>query len=134
MSLTDPIGDMLVAIRNANQAGRAQVDVPASKLASAIVESLKQEGFIQNWRLLKEGTAQGTLRIYLKYLGKNRKPLLRHVKRVSKPGLRIYVQKSRVPKVLSGIGVAILSTPKGVLTDNQARQEGVGGEVLCYVW
>ncbi len=133
MSVTDPIGNMLVAIRNASQAKKPQVDVPASRLGSAIAESLKQEGFIQNWRLLKEGNPQGVLRVYLKYT-KDRKPILRHIRRISKPGLRVYVPKNKVPKILSGIGIAILTTPKGVLTDAQARAQGMGGEVVCYVW
>ncbi len=133
MSQSDPIGDMLVAIRNASRAGKAQVDVKASKLGSAIVECIKDEGFVQNWRLVEEGTPQGTLRIYLKYT-KDRKPILRHIRRVSKPGLRIYKGKGDLKKVLSGIGMAILTTPKGVLTDTQARLQGVGGEVICTIW
>lgn len=133
MSLSDPISDMLVAVQNASKAGKAQVDVKASKFSSAILDSLKGEGFIQNWRLLKENDPQGVLRVYLKYT-KGRKPILRRVRRISKPGLRVYVPKAKVPRILSGIGVAILSTPQGVLTDRQAREAGVGGEILCYVW
>lgn len=133
MSQSDPIGDMLVAIRNASRAGKAQVDVKASKLGSAVVDCIKQEGFVQNWRLVEEGTPQGTLRIYLKYT-KDRKPILRHIRRISKPGLRIYKGKADLKKVLSGIGMAILTTPKGVLTDTQARLQGVGGEVICHIW
>lgn len=134
MSLTDPIGDMLVAVQNASRAGKAQVDVRASKLSSSVLSSMKEEGFIQNWRLLKEeGSVQGVLRVYLKYT-KDRKPILRRVRRVSKPGLRVYVPKTKIPRILSGVGVAILSTPRGILTDRQAREAGIGGEVLCYVW
>ena len=133
MSLTDPIGNVLTAVRNASQARKPQVEVPASKLASSILECLKSEGFIQNWRLLKEGNPQGILRVYLKYT-KDRRPILRHIRRISKPGLRVYVGKDKLPKVLSGIGLAILTTPSGVLTEAQARAQGVGGEVLCYVW
>ncbi len=133
MSLTDPIGDMLTRIRNGTRAGKPQVDVPASRLGSAIVECMKQEGFIQNWRLMKEGDPQGVLRVYLRYT-KERKPLLRQIRRVSKPGLRIYVGKRKVPKVYSGIGISILTTPKGVMTDAQARAQGVGGEVICHLW
>lgn len=133
MSQSDPIGDMLTAIRNASRAGKPQVDVKASKLGSAVVDCIKQEGFVQNWRLVQEGTPQGTLRIYLKYT-KDRKPILRHIRRISKPGLRIYKGKADIKKVLSGIGMAILTTPKGVLTDTQARLQGVGGEVICYIW
>lgn len=133
MSLTDPIGDMLTRIRNGTRAGKPQVDVPASRLGSAIVECMKQEGFIQNWRLMKEGGPQGVLRVYLRYT-RERKPLLRQIRRVSKPGLRIYVGKRKVPKIYSGIGIAILTTPKGVMTDAQARSQGLGGEVICHLW
>ena len=133
MSQTDPIGDLLTAIRNGSRQGKPQVDFPASRFGSAIVECLKQEGFVQNWRLLKEGHPQGLLRVYLKYT-KSRRPILRHIRRISKPGLRIYVPKGKIPKVLSGIGIGVLSTPEGVLTDAQARQRGVGGEVICHVW
>ncbi|MBI3322974.1 MAG: 30S ribosomal protein S8 [Candidatus Omnitrophica bacterium] len=133
MSQTDPIADMLTRIRNGTRAGKPQVDVPASRLGSAIVECMKQEGFIQNWRLMKEGAPQGILRVYLRYT-KERKPILREVRRISKPGLRIYVGKGKVPRVYSGIGVAILTTPKGVMTDAQARTQGLGGEVICHVW
>ena len=132
MSQTDPIGDILTALRNGSRAGKPQVDVPASRLGSAVIECMKQEGFIQNWRLLKEGNPQGILRVYLKYT-KERRPILREIKRVSKPGSRVYKGKGEIPKVYSGIGVAILTTPKGVLTDAQARLEGVGGEIICYV-
>ena len=109
------------------------MDVPASRLGTAVVECLKQEGFVQNWRLLKEGDPQGVLRIYLKYTP-SRRPIVRQIRRVSRPGLRIYRGKGRLPKILSGIGMAILTTPKGVLSDAQARAEGVGGEVICQVW
>ena len=133
MSLTDPIGDLLTRIRNGSRTGKPQVDIPASRLGQALVECLKQEGFIQNWRLIKDGDPQGTLRVYLKYT-KSRRPILRQLHRVSRPGLRIYVGKARIPKVLSGVGTAILTTPKGVLTETQARLQGVGGEVICTVW
>ncbi len=133
MSQTDPIGDLLTRVRNGSRAGKAQVDAPASRMGSALMECLKKEGFIQNWRLLSEGNPQGTLRIYLKYTTA-RKPILRHIRRISKPGLRIYTGKDRIPKVYSGIGVAILTTPNGILTDDQARAQKVGGEVICYVW
>ena len=133
MSQTDPIGDLLTRVRNGSRAGKAQVDVPASKIGSALMECLKQEGYIQNWRLMAEGNPQGILRIYLKYT-KARKPILRQIKRISRPGLRIYTTKDRIPKIYSGIGTAILTTPKGILTDAQARAQGVGGEVICHVW
>ena len=133
MSLTDPIADLLISIQNANKAEKPHVDVKASGLGSAIVECLKKEGFVQNWRLVKEKNPQGFIRIYLKYT-KDRKPIIRKIRRVSRPGLRIYVKKTKVPKVLSGIGMAVLSTPQGVLSDSQARAQGVGGEVICQVW
>ena len=133
MSVTDPIGDMLTAIRNASCTGKPQVDVSASRLGAAIVECLKREGFIQNWRKLTGSDPQGTLRVYLKYT-KDRRPILRQIRRISKPGLRIYRRRSEIRKVYSGIGVAILTTPRGVFTDAQARAEGVGGEVICHVW
>ncbi|MBI3322347.1 MAG: 30S ribosomal protein S8 [Candidatus Omnitrophica bacterium] len=133
MSQTDPIADLLTCLRNGSRAGKPQVDVPASRLGSAIVECMKQEGFVQNWRLMKETGPQGVLRVYLRY-NRDRKPILRQIRRVSKPGLRIYVGRNKVPKVYSGIGIAILTTPKGVMTDAQARQQGLGGEVICQVW
>ena len=133
MSQTDPIGDLLTRVRNGSRAGKAQVDAPASRIGSALMECLKQEGYIQNWRLMSEGNPQGILRIYLKYT-KARKPILRKIKRVSRPGLRIYAGKDKLPKILSGIGTSILTTPKGILTDTQARAQGVGGEVICHVW
>lgn len=133
MSLTDPMGDLLTAVRNASRAGKQEVDVRASRLGGTVLECLKQEGFILNWRLLKEGNPQGSLRVYLKYT-KGRRPILRHVRRISKPGQRIYVSKTKVPRVLSGIGTAILTTPVGILTDAEAKRRGVGGEVICHVW
>ena len=133
MSQTDTISDLLTRVRNGSRAGKAQVDAPASRIGSALMECLKQEGFIQNWRLMSEGTPQGVLRIYLKYT-KARKPILRQIRRVSRPGLRIYVGKDKLPKILSGIGTAILTIPKGILTDAQARAQGVGGEVIWRVW
>lgn len=133
MSQTDSISDLLVAVRNASHAKKPQVDVPASRFGSAILECLKQEGFIRNWRLMPEGTPQGVLRVYLKYT-RDRRPILRHVRRVSKPGLRVYVGKAKIPRVLSGIGVSILSTPAGVFSDKQARAQGLGGELVCQVW
>ena len=133
MSQTDPIGDLLTRLRNGSRAGKAQVEVPASKMGSALAECLKQEGFILNWRKIGEGNPQGLLRVYLKYTNA-RKPILRQIKRVSRPGLRIYAGKDKLPKIYSGIGITILTTPKGILTDAQARAQGVGGEVICHVW
>ncbi len=131
-TVTDPIADMLTRIRNANAAGHDQVSIPASRLKVEIARILKEEGFIQDWKLISEGP-QGTLRIVLKY-GPKRERVLRGLRRVSKPGLRVYVRRQAIPRVRGGLGVAILSTSRGVLTDRQARRLGVGGEVLCYVW
>lgn len=133
MSQTDPIGDLLTSLKNASRAGKAQVDVPASRLGAAIVDCMKQEGFVQNWRKIESGTPQGTLRVYLKFT-KSRRPILRQIRRVSKPGLRVYRGKNQIRKVYSGIGIAILTTPKGILTDAQARLQGVGGEIICTLW
>ncbi len=145
MSQSDPVGDLLTSLRNASRAKKAQVDVPSSRLKVAVVDCLKKEGFIQNWRKLGEGDSpparqvppsrggQGILRVYLKYT-KDRRPVLQGIRRVSKPGLRIYVTKAKIPKVLSGIGISILSTPHGVLTGNEAKLKGLGGEVICHVW
>ncbi len=130
---TDPMSELLTALRNASQAQKAQVEIPASRLKAAVLECLKQEGFIQNWRLLKEGNPQGVLRVYLKYT-KSRRPVLRCIRQVSKPGLRIYVPTGKIPKVLSGLGISILTTPRGVLSGQEAKRQGVGGEVLCHVW
>jgi small subunit ribosomal protein S8 len=130
--VTDPIADMLTRIRNANAAGHDQVSVPASKLKAEIARILKEEGFIQDWTWVHDGP-QGTLRITLKY-GSKRERVLRGIRRVSKPGLRVYVRRPEIPRVRGGLGIAILSTSRGILTDRQARRLGVGGEVLCYVW
>lgn len=131
-TVTDPIADMLTRIRNANAAGHDQVSVPASKIKAEIARILKEEGFIQDWTWVQDGP-QGTLRITLKY-GPKRERVLRGIRRVSKPGRRVYVRRPEIPRVRAGLGVAILSTSRGILTDRQARRLGVGGEVLCYVW
>ena len=133
MSQTDPIADLLTALRNASQARKLLLEVPASRFKAALLECLKKEGYIQNWRLLKEGNPQGILRIYLKYT-KDRRPVLRQIHRVSRPGLRIYVPKTKMPKVLSGLGTAILTTPRGVFSGVEAKRQGLGGEILCKVW
>lgn len=130
--VTDPIADMLARIRNGCMAEHEKVDIPASRLKVRIAEILKDEGFIKNYRLI-EDKRQGTLRIYLKY-GPGQERVISGLRRVSKPGRRLYVGADRVPSVLGGMGVAILSTPRGVLTDRESRKAGVGGEVLCYVW
>ncbi len=132
MTVSDPIADMLTRLRNASMARHAQVLVPASKIKVAIAKILKEEGFIQDFEVTQD-KPQPVIRVWLKY-DEDRRPVLRGVKRVSKPGRRVYTRRQDIPWVQSGMGVAILSTPKGVLTDRQARYLGVGGEVLCYVW
>ncbi len=133
--MTDPIADMLTRIRNAVRAGHTSVVVPSSKMKLAIVRILKDEGFIQDYEVIPN-RPQPKIRIWLKYVGerKSRRPVIGGLERVSKPGCRVYVGRRDVPWVLSGLGVAILSTPKGIITDRQARRMGVGGEVICYVW
>ncbi|MFB0546453.1 MAG: 30S ribosomal protein S8 [Anaerolineae bacterium] len=132
MGMTDPIADMLTRIRNAIMARHKYLLVPSSKVKLAIVRILKEEGFIQDYEVTKD-RPQPMIRIWLKY-DANKEPVLAVLKRVSKPGCRIYTKKQDIPWVLSGIGVAILSTPKGLMTGKKARRLGVGGEVLCYVW
>jgi small subunit ribosomal protein S8 len=135
MTVADPIADMLTRIRNAQAVGHPGLRVPASKIKVAIARILKDEGFIEDYRLTNE-RPQPQLVIRLKYVGesKDRHPVITGLKRVSKPGRRVYTRVSEIPWVRSGMGIAILSTPKGVLTGQQARRLGVGGEVLCYVW
>jgi small subunit ribosomal protein S8 len=130
--VTDPIADMLTRIRNSSLAEQEKVDIPASKLKVRLAEILKEEGFIKNFRVL-EDKRQGVLRVYLKY-GPNQERVISGLRRVSKPGRRLYVRADGIPSVLGGMGVAILSTPRGLLTDRESRQAKVGGEVLCYVW
>jgi small subunit ribosomal protein S8 len=130
--MTDPIADMLTRIRNASRAEHEKVDIPASRLKTRIAEILKGEGFIKNYRLI-EDRKQGTLRVYLKY-GTGNEKMISGLQRVSTPGRRIYVTHDEVPSILAGMGVAIVSTSKGLLTDKDARREKVGGEVLAYVW
>lgn len=130
--MTDPIADMLTRIRNANMSRAEKVNIPASRLKFEIIKILKEKGFIKGYKLLKDNK-QGILRVSLKY-GANGERVISGLKRISKPGRRVYVGKDNIPKVMGGMGVAILSTPNGVLTDKDCRQKGVGGEVLCYVW
>ena len=130
--VTDPVADLLTRIRNGSMAEHEKVDVPASKLKVRVVEILKEEGFIKNFRVI-EDQKQGVLRVYLKY-GPAQERVITGLRRVSKPGRRLYVSADRIPSVLGGMGVAILSTPRGVLTDRESRRAKVGGEVLCYVW
>ncbi len=132
MSMTDPIADMLTRIRNAVQAGKDELDIPASRIKSSIAKILKEEGFIKNYKVLKN-SPQGTIRVVLKRR-EGEESVIHEFKKISKPGLRVYVGVEEIPKVKNGLGVAILSTPKGVLTDRQCRKEHVGGEVLCSIW
>ncbi len=131
MSMTDPIADMLTRIRNAISARHEKVDIPASKLKQNIAQILKEEGFINSFRIIKDGK-QGIIRITLRY--NQGVPVLRNLQRVSKPGRRIYKGKDELPVVRGGLGIAIISTSRGVLTDDAARKAGVGGEVVCEVW
>ena len=132
MAMTDPIGDMLTRIRNGIMASYDAVDIPSSKLKMNIAKVLKSEGFIKNYRIMNEG-ARETIRVFLKY-DENGVPVIGGLKRVSKPSRRFYTKTDRIPKVLGGLGVNILSTSKGVMTDREARKMGVGGEVLCAIW
>ena len=133
MSFTDPIGDMLTRIRNASSARHEKVLVPASRLKLRIAEVLKEEGFIKDYVLHKDEAKQGAITILLKYTPE-REPAINDIKRVSKPGLRRYVATSSIPRVLNGMGIAILSTSKGVMVDREARKQKVGGELICTVW
>ena len=132
MQITDPIADMLTRIRNAGTAKHETVDVPASKMKVAIAQILLDEGYIKSFQLIDDGT-QGIIRITLKYLA-NKEKAIQGLKRVSKPGLRIYAGADELPKVLKGLGIAIISTSKGIMTDKSARAAHVGGEVLAFVW
>ena len=132
MSFTDPVGDMLTRIRNASRARHEKVLVPASRLKVRIAEVLKSEGFIRDYVLHQDGT-QGAITVLLKYSG-DREPAISEIKRVSRPGLRRYVATDSIPRVLNGMGIAILSTSKGVMVDHEARKQKVGGELICTVW
>lgn len=130
--MTDPIADLLTRIRNANMVKQSSVDVPSSNIKRKLVEILESEGYISGYEYIDDNK-QGTLRIKLKYsLEKER--VITGLKRISKPGLRVYAQKTDIPRVLGGLGVAIISSSSGIITDKQARNMGVGGEVICYVW
>jgi small subunit ribosomal protein S8 len=133
--MTDVVADMLTRIRNATQAGHSSVVVPSSKLKLDLARILRDEGFVQNYDVIPD-RRQPNIRIWLRYVGerRERKPVITGLRRISKPGRRVYVGKTEIPWVFSGTGIAVLSTPKGVLTDRQARRMGVGGEVMCYVW
>jgi len=132
MVVTDPIADMLTRIRNAQVARHETVDVPASNMKKAIAQILLSEGYIKGYTVIDDGV-QGVIRINLKY-GANKTKVITGLKRISKPGLRVYARKDQIPRVLGGLGIAILSTSKGVMTSREARAQGVGGEVLAYVW
>ena len=131
MQITDAIADMLTRIRNAGSAGHATVDIPQSNLKKSIAKILLDEEYIESYELV-EGNTQGIIRVTLKYSGK--KHVISGIKRISKPGLRTYADKASLPRVLNGLGIAIISTSKGVMTDKEARKLGVGGEVLAYIW
>lgn len=132
MVMTDPIADFLTRIRNANMVMHEKVEIPASKTKIALAEILKNEGFIKDYEQVEDGK-QGIIRVYLKY-GPNREKVISGLKRISKPGLKVYCKKDEIPKVLGGLGIAIISTSKGIGTDKEARKLGLGGEVICYVW
>jgi len=132
MSMTDPIADMLTRIRNASTARHDKVDIPKSKLKESVAQILLGEGFIKSYKFLDD-QKQGVIRIYLKY-GPDKKGIISGLKRISKPGCKVYVTKDKLPKVLGGLGSAIISTSSGIMTSAQCKREGVGGEVLCYIW
>ncbi|KYD20707.1 MAG: 30S ribosomal protein S8 [Caldibacillus debilis] len=132
MVMTDPIADLLTRIRNANMVRHESLEVPASKMKREIVEILKREGFIRDFEYI-EDNKQGILRIFLKY-GPNNERVITGLKRISKPGLRVYAKANEIPKVLNGLGIAIVSTSQGILTDKEARAKNVGGEIIAYVW
>ncbi|MDP8214453.1 MAG: 30S ribosomal protein S8 [Candidatus Euphemobacter frigidus] len=132
MTMTDPIADLLTRIRNANIRGLGTVDIPASGLKKEIVRILEEEKFIKNSKFMEDGR-QGMLRVYLRY-GPARARVIRNLQRISRPGRRIYVRKDEIPHPKGGLGVAIISTSKGVFTDKQASRAGMGGEIICYVW
>ncbi|ATH94061.1 30S ribosomal protein S8 [Bacillus glycinifermentans] len=132
MVMTDPIADMLTRIRNANMVRHEKLEIPASKLKREIAEILKREGFVRDVEYI-EDNKQGIIRVFLKY-GQNNERVITGLKRISKPGLRVYAKSNEVPRVLNGLGIAILSTSQGVLTDKEARAKQAGGEVLAYVW
>jgi small subunit ribosomal protein S8 len=133
MSMTDPIADMLTRIRNANMAGHERVEISASNLKSEIARILSEEGFVRNYRLIEDGK-QGVIRIYLKYGDNSKEKAITNLKRISKPGRRVYAKSDRLPRVYGDLGIAILSTSQGVRTSIECRRAKIGGEVLCYIW
>ena len=132
MTMTDPIADMLTRIRNANTVGHETVEIPASKMKKAIAEILKEEGYNTDFDVI-EDDKQGMIIVTMKY-GANKERVISGIKKISKPGLKVYAKANDVPKVLGGLGIAIISTSKGIVSDKEARKLGVGGEVICYVW
>ena len=130
--MTDPIADMLTRIRNGNNARHDSVDIPASNIKKQLAQILLTEGFVKGYDVIDDGK-QGIIRVDLKYGAHNEK-VISGIKRISKPGLRVYVKSDEVPRVLGGLGIAVLSTSRGIMTDKNARKEGIGGEVICYVW
>ncbi len=130
--MTDPIADMLARIRNASMVRHKTVEIPASKMKLAIAKILKEEGYIEDYRFLQEGP-QGKIEIVLKY-DENKRPVIAGMRKISKPGRRVYVKKDELPKVVGGYGIAIISTSQGIMTDHEARRRGIGGEVICEVW
>ena len=132
MTMTDPIADMLTRIRNTNTAGHATVDIPASKMKKSIAGILKEEGFIEDFKVV-EDNKQGVITVTMKY-GANKERVISGIRKISKPGLKSYAKASELPRVLGGLGIAIISTSKGVISDKEARKLGIGGEVICYVW
>ena len=132
MTMTDPIADMLTRIRNANVVKHETVDVPASNIKKELARILLEEGFVRGYDVIEDGK-QGIIRIQLKY-GQTGERVISGLKRISKPGMRVYAASHEVPRVLNGLGISVISTSKGILTDKQARKENVGGEVICYVW
>lgn len=132
MAMTDPIADLLTRIRNGNMVMHETVEVPSSRIKMSISEILREEGYIKDYEYIEDGK-QGIIRIYLKY-GPNKEKVITGLKRISKPGLRVYVKKDEIPKVLGGLGTAVISTSKGLMTDKNARTAKLGGEVICYIW
>ncbi|WP_418791433.1 30S ribosomal protein S8 [Phosphitispora sp. TUW77] len=132
MVMTDPVADFLTRVRNANMVHHERVEIPASKMKKAIADIFKSEGYIKDCEVIEDGK-QGIIRVYLKY-GPNKEKVITGLKRISKPGLRVYAKKDEVPKVLGGLGTAVISTSKGVMPDREARKQGLGGEVICYIW
>ncbi|MDR1616517.1 MAG: 30S ribosomal protein S8 [Syntrophomonadaceae bacterium] len=132
MAMTDPIADFLTRIRNGNMVMHETVEIPSSRIKIAIARIMREEGYIKDFEYIEDGK-QGIIRVYLKY-GTNKQKIITGLKRISKPGLRVYVKKDEIPKVLGGLGTAVISTSQGLMTDKNARKSKLGGEVICYIW